>query len=108
MEDNNCITCGTYLYSFDDGRDGIDYLCPKCEYEDLPRHIMERCPEFRTKNICQHFYWKDNCKACKMEEAGREDTQGLIKKDLLLEPTIEDLQLKHKEAMHKFVIKRTG
>lgn len=49
------------------------------------------------------------CKACKMEEAGKENTQGLIKKDLLLEEqSIEDLQLKHKEAMQKFVIKRTG
>jgi hypothetical protein len=48
------------------------------------------------------------CKACKMEEAGRENTQGLIDKDLLLdEKSIEDLQLYHKEQMHKFVIRRT-
>lgn len=101
-EDNNCIKCGTYLYSFDDGRDGTDYLCPKCEYEDLPHHMMERFPEYRTENICIHFYWKENCKACKMEEAGRENTQGLIQKDLLLDTSIEEMQAKHQEAMLKF------
>lgn len=102
-----CSDCDTEMYPWEDHNGGIEYTCPKCGFEDLPKHIMERCPEFRTKNICPHFNWKDNCKACKMEEAGRENTQGLINKDLLLEPSIEDLQLHHKEQMHKFLIKRT-
>lgn len=38
------------------------------------------------------------CKACKVME----NTQGLINKDLLLEPSIEDLQAKHQQAMLKF------
>ncbi len=102
-----CSDCDTEMYPWEDANEGIEYTCPKCAYEDLPKHIMERCPEFRTKNICIHFNWKTECRACKIDEMGREDTQGLIKKDLLLEPSIEDLQIKHKEAMHKFVIRRT-
>ena len=43
------------------------------------------------------------CKACKMEEAGRENTQGLIRKDLLLEDkSLADVQFETKKAMLKF------
>ena len=61
-----CNTCKTYLYSeTDEAHDEIYYICPKCEYEDLPRHMRERCAEFRKKDIiCEHFNWKDHCKAC--------------------------------------------
>ena len=40
----------------------------------------------------------------KFDDVAREDTQGLIKKDLLLDTefSIEEMQAKHKEAMLKF------
>jgi hypothetical protein len=48
-------------------------------------------------------------KVHKMDDVARENTQGLIDKHLLLDgPTLEEVQLKTKQAMHKFVIKRTG
>jgi len=69
---------------------------------------METYQELNHRKNHSSMLPDDNCKFCKMDQAGRENTQGLIDKDLLLEPTIEELQLKHKEAMHKFVIRRTG
>ncbi len=98
-----CSDCGEEMYPWDDKNGGIEYTCPKCAFEDLPRHIMERFPQFRTSNICVHSLWKTECRACKMDEAGREDTQGLIRKDLLLEEkSIADIQFETKQAMLKF------
>ena len=97
-----CIDCSTPMYPWEDHNGGIEYTCPKCGYEDLPKFIMERFPEFRTKNICIHFNWNDNCKACKMDNI-RENTQALIRKDLLLDDkTLEDVQFETKQAMLKF------
>jgi hypothetical protein len=76
----------------------VDCICVECKktFDATPPQGFKSRPDFI-------------CKACKMGLTGRENTQGLINKDLLLEEqSIEDLQLKHKEAMHKFVIKRTG
>ncbi|UVF62475.1 zn-finger protein [Nitrososphaeria virus YSH_922147] len=60
-----CSQCHTQLYSYDDGRGGLEYLCPKCEYEDLPKFLRERFSKFRTQNICLHFEFKESCKICK-------------------------------------------
>jgi len=46
---NICDDCETVLYSWDDGRGGIEYTCPKCDYNDLPSHIQDRCPEFKPE-----------------------------------------------------------
>lgn len=46
----------------------VDYNiipCPKCAYEELPKLIMEKFPEYRTKNICQHYIWRNSCPTCK-------------------------------------------
>ena len=62
-----CNTCKTYLYSeTDEAHDEIYYICPKCEYEDIPKWLKARFPEFRKINgdICEHFNWRDNCKGC--------------------------------------------
>lgn len=61
-----CTTCKTYLYTeTDEAHDEIYYTCPKCEYEDLPKFMRERCSEFRKKDkICEHFNWNDHCREC--------------------------------------------
>lgn len=57
-------TCDHEMYPWEDNNGGTEYTCPKCAFEDLPHNIMQRFPQFRTKNICIHFYWKTNCKTC--------------------------------------------
>ena len=78
-----CDTCDTYMYTWEDANEGIEYTCPKCAYEDLPKHIMERFPEYKTQNICLHFNWNDNCNECHVSSQAIENTQGLIDKSTL-------------------------
>ena len=65
MTDDRCMACNEVLYRYPDNNGGDEHMCPKCEYEQLPRWLMERNPQWRKKDIiCEHFNWKDHCKAC--------------------------------------------